>query len=175
MARAFIGVGSNIQPENNVRAALRHLRRAVCVVNISTFYRTPPLNRPRQPPFINGVVEVETDLPPRALKFDVLRRIEELLGRRRTDDKDAPRTIDLDMLIYDEVTLSADELTLPDPEISRRAFLAVPLCELAPRLCLPGGQRLHEIAARFAEARLEPLCAYTEQLRKDLEDGSSEN
>src|SRR5262249_13926867 len=102
MARAFIGIGSNIDPEKNIRQALRQLAQAVRLTAISTFYREPALERPDEPAFYNGVVAVETDLPPARLKQDLLRKIEADLGRRRSSDKFASRPIDLDLLLYDD-------------------------------------------------------------------------
>ena len=102
MARAFIGVGSNIDPKKNIRQALRQLAQAVRLTGISTFYREPAIERPTEPAFYNGVVAIETDLPPMRLKQDVLRRIEADLGRRRDSDKYASRTIDLYLLLFDD-------------------------------------------------------------------------
>jgi len=159
-----------------VRAALRRLRGAVRIVGLSTFYRTAPLNRPEQAPFVNGVIAVETDLPPHALKYTLLRQIEAELGRCRTADKYAPRTIDLDLLAYDALVLTGEDLVLPDPEIVQRAFLAVPFCELAPDYVLPdSGRRLREVADTFCASSMTPLTAFTEQLRKDNVDGLSES
>jgi 2-amino-4-hydroxy-6-hydroxymethyldihydropteridine diphosphokinase len=169
MSRAYLAVGSNLDPEDHVRRALRLLREAVSVTAISTFYRTPPRGRPEQPDFLNGVVEVETDLPPRELRAG-LREIEARLGRVRTADKFAARTIDLDLIVYANVK---DELDLPDPEIAERNFLAVPLAELAPELRLPGrGETLAELAAALPRAGLTPQPAYTRELREELAHGS---
>jgi len=99
MARVFVGVGSNIDPAENVPAALRLLAKEVRVVATSLFYETLPLGRPEQPAFYNGVVEIATDLPPDDLR-QLLRRIETQLGRRRSRDPYAARTIDLDLLLY---------------------------------------------------------------------------
>src|SRR3990170_4754101 len=115
MPRAFVAVGSNIDPETNVRRALLLLAREVRLLGISTFYQTKPIDRPDQPPFYNGVIEIETELPPGELKHSLLRRIERELGRVRTEDKHAPRAIDLDLLLYDDVTLEEEGLRLPDP------------------------------------------------------------
>jgi dihydroneopterin aldolase/2-amino-4-hydroxy-6-hydroxymethyldihydropteridine diphosphokinase len=172
MPRVFVGVGSNIDPERNVREALRLLRRRVPVAAISTFYRTDPEGRPEQPPFYNGVVEIATDIPPEELKRSVLRQIEDELGRRRTDDKYAPRTIDLDVLVYGDRVARSDEITVPDPQIESRAFLAVPLYELAPDLVMPGsGVPLRDVAATFEGHDMKPLIEYTEALREDVTDG----
>jgi dihydroneopterin aldolase/2-amino-4-hydroxy-6-hydroxymethyldihydropteridine diphosphokinase len=175
MARVFIGIGSSLDPERNVRAAIGLLRKEVHVRRVSTFYRTEALRRPGDPAFYNGVIEAETDIPPLELQQAVLRRIEEALGRRRTEDRYAPRTVDLDILVYGDVALKTEHLTLPNPNIEERAFVALPLHELAPDLVLPGsGQRLEEIAARCADHELQSLPEYTQLLRRDLAHGSSE-
>jgi hypothetical protein len=77
-------------------------------------------------------VAIETNQPPVAVKVTVLRRIEETLGRVRSEDKFAPRTIDLDLLLYDDVAMSSDMLVLPDPDLACRPFLAIPVFELEP-------------------------------------------
>jgi len=165
MSQAFIGVGSNIAPEENIPRAVDLLRRSMRVTGISTFYRTPALGDEEQPPFYNGVIRAETDQPPRAIKVEVLRGIEERLGRRRCADRYAPRTIDLDLILYDDLVVEEPDLLLPDPDILRRAFLAVPLCELAPELVLPGGRPVCSLAVELTAQPLEPLPAFTETLR----------
>lgn len=172
MARAFIGVGSNINPEDNVRRALRRLAREVRVVGVSTVYRTQALDRPEQPRFYNCAVEIETHLPPAELKQSVLRRIEDELGRVRTGDKSAPRTMDLDLLLHGNEVVATEDLVVPDPDIARRPFLAIALHELAPDLILPGsGQAIKGIAAGLAGEPMEPLPEYTESLRGEIEHG----
>lgn len=163
MARAFIGIGSNITPERQLRAALRLLAAQVSVVGISTIYRTPPVDGSAQPDYYNGVVEIVTELPPDALKADVLRRIEDDLGRQRGGDKYAPRTIDLDLLLYD-----GDARVPPDPEIATRPFLAIPLQELAPALEVPGLGHIAELANVIPVDDMEPLPEYTRALRKEI-------
>ena len=153
MIRAYVSVGANIAPEANVPAALRALLERVAVTGISTMYRTAPLSRPEQEPFVNGVWRIATDLAPRPLKFAVLRDIERRLGRVRTDDPAAARTMDLDLLLYGELAVAQDGLTIPDPDILVRPFLAVPLTELEPELCLPGSG---------VTLTLQPVCAPTD-------------
>ena len=169
MARAFVSIGSNIDPEINVRSAVLRLRITARVKAISTVYRTEPVGPPGQPSFYNCVVEIETDLAPRDLKFRLLRRIESELGRTRGSDKFAARTIDLDLILYDDLVMTAEDLTLPDPDILHRPFLAVPLQELAPGLVLPGSG-LHISEAVLAQPRtgMAPLENYTERIRKEI-------
>src|SRR5712692_6895027 len=136
MRRVFVAVGSNIEPEANVTGALALLEAAVGVRAISTFYRTPAMKRTEDPTFVNGVVEVGEALGAVELKR-LLRSTESALGRERVADRYAPRTIDLDLILYGGLVCASNELTLPDPEIRERPFLAIPLLELAPELVLP--------------------------------------
>ena len=168
MARVFIGVGANIEPETHIRAALRALAHAMRLTGVSTFYRSPALGSVAQPPFINGVIAAETTAPPLAVKFDILRPLEHAQGRRRSADKYAPRTLDLDLLCYDAVILKTAALILPDPDITARPFLAIPLCELAPDFRLPSGQFICEIAAGMSRDGLEPLPEFTAMLKSEV-------
>lgn len=172
MARAFVSVGSNIDPADNTRAAVRLLAAKAHLRGISTVYLTEAEGRPEQPPYYNCVVEIETSLPPGALKHLVLRRIEDELGRKRSGDKYAPRTIDLDLILYDDLVLKTDDLTLPDPQILLRPFLAFPLLELAPALRLPGTDvRIEEATAGLSRDRMKPLEGYTALLKKEIAHG----
>jgi dihydroneopterin aldolase/2-amino-4-hydroxy-6-hydroxymethyldihydropteridine diphosphokinase len=172
MTRAFVAVGSNLEPEQNVERGLERLARSVRIDRLSTFYRTPPVDGRDSPPFINGVAEVTTTLDPRALKLTVLRPIESELGRRRTGDKYADRTLDLDLVLYGDLVSSSPDLVLPDPELSQRAFLAFPLLELAPELLLPGSRiPLREVAEALGASALQPLVEYTEHLRRSIRHG----
>jgi 2-amino-4-hydroxy-6-hydroxymethyldihydropteridine diphosphokinase len=169
MVRAFISVGSNIEPENNLRNAIVRLSSTVRIRAISTVYRTEPVGPPGQPSYYNCVLEIETDLAPRDLKFRLLRRIENELGRTRGLDKFAARTIDLDLILYDDLVMITEDLTLPDPDIPRRPFLAVPLQELAPGLVLPGsGMHISAIVSAQLRMDMMPLENYTEHIRKEL-------
>lgn len=168
MARAFIGIGSNIEPAENVRAAIHSLVRQTRLVGISMVYSTAALGRPEQPPYYNCVVEIETEAPPAELKHGLLRAIENNLGRKRTADKYAPRTIDLDLLVYGDLALDAEGIRLPDPDILERPFLAIPLFELAPDMVLAGyGLYIGEIAARFSQDGMKPLKDYVKLLREE--------
>lgn len=163
MPQAYIGVGSNIDPENNIRDALRMLKSRVSIIAISTFYRTEPDGDKNAPWFINGVIEIDTELTPADLK-SMLHTIEDALGRVRTEDKFAPRTIDLDIVIY-------DYLMSPAPEITERPFLSIPLYELSPDLLLPGeGIPIKEIAESHKNYTMVVLSDFTEMLRGDVFD-----
>jgi len=176
MARAFIAVGSNVDREANVERALRRLSELVRIRAISNFYSTRPLEGRAQPDFLNGMVEVETDLGPLALKQAVLRPIEHELGRRRSADRHANRTIDLDLVLYGDVVSDTPELVLPDPQLEQRAFLAVPLMELAPSLEVPGtGRSATEIARAFDHADMAPRAEYSGRLRTRMVHGPEES
>src|SRR5512146_3462325 len=168
MARAFIGIGSNIEPAKNVRAAIHSLARRTRFIGVSTVYCTDALDSPDQPPYFNCVAEIETDLHPVQVKHAMLRPIENELWRIRTQDKYAPRTIDLDLIVYGELAMDEGDIRLPDPDIFERPFLAIPLAELAPDLVLAGyGLRVGEIAARLPQDGMKPLPDYAALLRKE--------
>ncbi|MBF0547283.1 MAG: 2-amino-4-hydroxy-6-hydroxymethyldihydropteridine diphosphokinase [Candidatus Riflebacteria bacterium] len=169
VVQAFIAIGSNINPAENVLKALRALIHQVQVVGISTFYFTEPVGRIDQASFYNGVLEVRTEIPPETLKFQVLRKIEKDLGRRRTKDKYSPRTIDLDLILYGNLILKMKGLVLPDPEIFTRQFLAFPLYELVPDLILPpGGKSIVEIIQGMTEGTMKPLKEFNLILKQEL-------
>jgi len=169
MARAFVSVGSNINPAENTAKAIHALNRETRITKISTVYLTEPKGRPEQPPYYNCVVKFETERSPVELKQRVLRKIEEELGRVRSRDKDAARTVDLDLILYDELVMTTEDLTLPDPDIVRRPFLAIPLQELAPGLLLPGsGLCIDEAASTLSQGTMKPLESFTESIRKEI-------
>ncbi len=171
MKRVFIGVGSNIDPEENIRRAITLIKEKARITGVSSFYLTEPLygtgrrSGPGQDPYYNGVLEIEVDLEPLALKKGLLRGIEERLGRVRTRDAHGPRTIDLDIILYDDMVFEGEGLKLPSPEILERAFVAVPLSELAPEVVLPGsGVRLKEVAERFKADEMVELAGFTKEM-----------
>ena len=168
MARAFIGVGSNIDPAKNVRAAIRSLAQQTRVVGISMVYCTDALDRPEQPHYFNCVVEIETEATPAEVKHGILRPIENRLGRKRSEDKFAPRTIDLDLILYGDLAMDTQDIKLPDPEILERPFLAIPLFELAPGLVLAGyNLQIGEVAAKLPHGGMRPQEDYTRLLREE--------
>ncbi len=172
MVRAFVAIGSNINPEENVKKAIRLLTLETQVITISTVYLTEPEGRPEQPPFYNLVVKVGTEMPPKEFKYRVLRTIEAELGRIRTEDKYAPRTIDLDLILYDDLALQTEDLILPDPEIVSRPFVAFPLSELSPDLVLPGTDlTIKQVIGGLSQARMKPLDGFTKLLKKEVSNG----
>jgi 2-amino-4-hydroxy-6-hydroxymethyldihydropteridine diphosphokinase len=136
--RAFIGVGANLgDAPATVRAALQALGRLpdTRLVACSSLYRSAPVEA-SGPDFINAVAELHTALPALAL-LHLMQAIEQDCGRTRSV-RNAPRTLDLDLLSYGDAVLRSDELTLPHPRAHLRAFVLLPLAEIDPQLKLPG-------------------------------------
>lgn len=147
MKQAFVILGSNIDPSHNLGLALKALRarQEWVVLRTSPIYRSKSLGGD-YPDFLNAAVLVETTLDPGQLRR-VFREIEAELGRQRSADPNAPRTIDLDLALYDELVLDVGGLRLPDPEIFKHAHVVVPLAALAPTHRVPGdGRSLAEVA-----------------------------
>ena len=147
--RALLSLGSNIEPQKNLTAAVARLRQQFAVVAVSPAYRSAPWGRTDQAAFVNAAVALETELSPADLKA-ALRAIESDLGRVRDPaDKNGPRTIDLDLSLCGD--LVSDDPPLPDPDLARRWFVAVPLADIAPDTVVPGdGRPLAAIAASLA-------------------------
>lgn len=141
MARAFIGMGSNLgEPEELIRAALELLdaEEGIEVLKVSSLRETDPVGYEDQPRFLNGAAELETEFPPRQL-LERLLEIERRLGRVRSEGpRFGPRTIDLDLLLYGEEIVEEPGLTLPHPRLHERRFALEPLAELDPALEVPG-------------------------------------
>jgi 2-amino-4-hydroxy-6-hydroxymethyldihydropteridine diphosphokinase len=139
MPLAFVALGANLaDPAHQIRAALESLSRLPDsrLLRASSLYRTAPVGVAGQPDFINAVALVETTLAPHEL-LAALFAIEAEFGRRR-DYRNAPRTLDLDLLLYDELVLDGTELQLPHPRMHLRAFVLAPLLEIAPACVIPG-------------------------------------
>ena len=170
MPRAFIGVGSNIDPERNIAQSLRLLGKKTRLIGVSTVSLTEPEGgRREQPSYFNCVAAIETDLPPAELKREVLRRIEEQLGRSRGGDRFSARTCDLDLLLYGDTAVHTQEMTLPDPHLTDRPYLVQGLLELEPDLVLPGSRlKLAETPPVAARAPLKTLYEYSTQLKKEI-------
>jgi 2-amino-4-hydroxy-6-hydroxymethyldihydropteridine diphosphokinase len=149
-ARAFVGLGSNLgDPADQVRRALDSLDALPesHVVRRSRLYRSAPWGLLEQPSFVNAVAELSTSLAPRAL-LDALLEIELGQGRRRDGERWGPRTIDLDLLCYDDVEISEPGLVLPHPHIAERAFVLVPLAEIAADIAIPAVGDIKSLLAR---------------------------
>jgi len=154
---AFIALGSNIEPETNLPLATTRLSELGNPIAISTVYQNPAIADEPQPDYLNAAVLIETALDPLTIRKK-LREIEADLGRIRTTDKFAPRTIDLDLCILGDRVLDHELLSLPDPDLLKRAHLAVTLAELRPDFLHPiTGNSLEEIAHELRkDAELNP-------------------
>lgn len=167
--RACVSMGSNLEPEENFRRGLALLSQSATLLGFSTVFETRPETRPEQPWFLNAVVLLQTRLSPLRLKFEVLRAVESQVGRIRGQDKDAARTLDLDILIQGSRPLDLPDLILPDPVILRRPYLAAGLRELVPQLPLPGwNMQVRDLPAVFPAGLARPLPELTQALRKEF-------
>jgi len=138
---AYVGLGSNLgDREQYLRSAVELMEgEGIRVVKTSSVYETDPVG-PAQPLFLNAAAQVTTDLSPAAL-LDALKSIEQCTGRS-AGERWGPREIDVDLLLYGDELTESPGLTLPHPELTRRAFVMVPLLEIDPDLELPSGEPL---------------------------------
>jgi 2-amino-4-hydroxy-6-hydroxymethyldihydropteridine diphosphokinase len=157
VTRAFVGLGANLgDREATLRAAIALLDglERVRVVAVSAFRETEPVDYLDQPPFLNAAAELETTLAPQELLASLL-DVERTLGRTRNGPRFGPRTIDLDLLLIDGITVDEPGLTVPHPRLHERRFALEPLADLDPQLVVAG----HGTVARLLEpqaSRLSP-------------------
>ncbi len=163
MIPVVVGLGSNIDPERHLAAALRRLRNHpdLGVVATSRIYRSKPVGAPGTPDFLNAAVLVRTDLSPPELRR-VLRGIEADLGRIRGPDPNAPRTIDLDLLLHGDLVEDFGGWEVPDPNLARHPHVALPAADVAPELRHPiEGTTLEELARRLDDGSVIPMGVST--------------
>lgn len=153
MAEAWIGLGSNLgDRRGHLRAALRGLAELGRVRAVSALYETEPVGLRAQPEFLNAVALLETELAARAL-LEGLLDIEARCGRVRTEEKNGPRTLDLDLLLYGEAVIDETGLEVPHPRLHERRFVLEPLASLAPALRHPRlGRTASELLAELRDA-----------------------
>ncbi len=154
MSWAFLGLGSNqgdrlalLQKAEVRLVATPGIRIIAC----SSVYETAPVGLTRQPWFLNRVLLIETMLEPHAL-LDVLQQVEHSLGRTRTV-RWGPRTIDIDLLLYDDRTVASERLSIPHPELSRRRFVLLPLAEIDPDARLPDGRAVRDLLDALGDSQ----------------------
>lgn len=137
MAEAYLALGANLgERENSLATARAQLSQSLIIKRASSLYRTAPFGVTDQPDFINQCLKIHTRLTPQAL-LELCLTIERQMGRMRTR-RWGPRLIDIDLLLYDDLEIHTDQLTLPHPGLSERAFVLVPLLEIAPDLDVGG-------------------------------------
>lgn len=149
MIRVYLALGSNLaDPLHQVHSALNALAAVpdTTLVATSSLYRTPPYGPPDQPDFLNAAVALDTGLSPDAF-LDHTQRIELEQGRVRKAHRWGPRTLDLDIMLFGTQTINTSRLTVPHYDMHQRAFMLLPLLEIAPALCLPDGTPLAELLA----------------------------
>jgi len=156
MAHALIALGGNV---GDVRATFQKAIGNICgmtqgaLLARSSDYATPPWGDVQQEHFINACIEIDTSLDPHALLF-TLQKIETKFGRDRAKEQRwGPRTLDLDLIAYDEVSMQKPELTLPHPRLFERAFVLVPLAEISPGRVIGG----RSVTAALAELSTEGI------------------
>jgi len=155
---AFVGIGSNLEdPRAQVLAAFEALATLpqTQLTARSPLYRSAPIGGPPQPDYVNAVARIETGLDAHAL-LEALRAIEARHGRSR-GESNAPRTLDLDLLLYDSAVLATAELRIPHPRMHERRFVLAPLHDIAPGLRIPGHGALTDLLAQCPAQRLERL------------------
>jgi 2-amino-4-hydroxy-6-hydroxymethyldihydropteridine diphosphokinase len=147
---AYLSLGSNIEAERHLPAAVAHLAQYGHVRAVSTVWETAPVGFSDQPNFLNAVVLLETDLSAQVLRERAIAAIEAALGRVRSRNKNAPRTIDIDIMLFNRDIVQVNGRHIPDPEVRERPFVAIPLAEIAPDYVHPEtGQTLQAIARQF--------------------------
>ncbi len=154
MTLCYIAIGSNLaSPLAQASAAVEALGNLPesRLMAVSSFYRTPPLGPQDQPDYLNAVVALETGLEPLAL-LDHTQHIELAQGRERKDERWGPRTLDLDILLFGNLTLNTTRLTVPHYDMKNRMFMLYPLAEIAPELMFPDGETLQNCLARLADS-----------------------
>lgn len=158
--RAWVGLGGNL---GNVEVTLNEALLVLdglpqtSVRAQSSFYRSPPWGRSDQPAFINAAVELQTRLAPQVL-LDYLLEIETRFGRvRKPEDKWGPRKLDLDLLVYGDEQLNQPGMHVPHPRLSERAFVLVPMNEIAPKLDIPGHGVVRDLLAALDASSIEAM------------------
>jgi 2-amino-4-hydroxy-6-hydroxymethyldihydropteridine diphosphokinase len=151
VGHAFIALGSNLAgdldcPASQVIRGLQSIEKIpkTKLIKQSSLYQSAPVGYANQADFINAVAEINTQLPPEAL-LDALLHIESEAGRQRPF-ANAPRVLDLDLLLYDDVILNSEKLTLPHPRMFERAFVLLPLAEISPNLTSASGESIVKLA-----------------------------
>lgn len=155
MNKVYLGLGSNIgKSKENIERAISLLGKKVNIVSKSSYYRTEPVGFKDQPWFLNMVIEVETDLEPIEL-LDFTQGIEKEMKRVKTR-LNGPRIIDIDILLYNNLKMDSERLSIPHPRMQDRAFVMVPMHEIAPGIIIQG-ITIEDIIAKLEGEEIEKL------------------
>ena len=150
---AYLSLGSNIEPEHNLPEAVAQLTRFGQIKAASSVWQTAAVGFSDQPDFLNAAVLLETALSAEDLRQQAIAEIENCLGRVRTENKNGPRPIDIDIILFNHDVLTLGQRRIPDPELLERAFVAIPMAEIAPDYVHPEANvTLEEIAHQFNPA-----------------------
>jgi 2-amino-4-hydroxy-6-hydroxymethyldihydropteridine diphosphokinase len=156
---AYIGLGSNLEnPSNQILSARKAIKLLVHTKEqaFSSLYHSPPMGPQDQPDYVNAVMTVTTSLPPMDL-LRALQTIENNHGRIRLGKRWSARTLDLDILLYDELVINTPDLIVPHVGLTERAFVLYPLYEIAPQLVIPNKGKLVDLLANCSLAGLKKL------------------
>ncbi|MBL8309502.1 MAG: 2-amino-4-hydroxy-6-hydroxymethyldihydropteridine diphosphokinase [Burkholderiales bacterium] len=156
-AVAWLGLGSNLgHPEQQIAAAIQAIAELphTRLLSQSSLYESAAWGTSTaQPDYLNAVVAIETTLGPQAL-LDALHHIERARGRVRAGERYAARTLDIDLLLHGDRQIDTAALTLPHPRLHERAFVLLPLVEIAPTLSVPGRGRVADLLAALSPAEI---------------------
>lgn len=168
----YISVGSNINPHVHIPSGLKRLASIpeVVLLNVSSMYTSGAIGPPEQPEYCNGVVSIHTALEHDLLK-ELLRDIEASEGRVRVEDRYAPRTLDLDIILLGEHHIEKEYVQIPDPGIQKWSFIHVPLLEICPHLTIPG---FDESLASMIPSESQPPLALNSRLTEAVHKGFSD-
>jgi 2-amino-4-hydroxy-6-hydroxymethyldihydropteridine diphosphokinase len=159
MSKAFVALGSNLnEPASQIIQAFQAIDKLpkTKLIKKSSLYQSDPVGYADQPDFINAVVEISTQLSPEKL-LETLLSIEKEAGRVRPF-ANAPRVLDCDLLLYDDLIMNTKNLTLPHPRMHERGFVLLPLAEIAPELSLPDGGNVVKLALAHKNQGIKKLA-----------------
>ena len=158
MTVCYVALGANLgEPRRQLEAAIEEIKALpeTRLLRASSFYRSAPMGYAEQPDFVNAVVQLDTGLPPEAL-LERLQDIEHRHGRERPFPG-APRTLDLDLLLFGDEQIARPGLTVPHPRMQERAFVLHPLLELDPGISIPGKGRASAFLSAIASQKVERI------------------
>ncbi|CCQ11439.1 2-amino-4-hydroxy-6-hydroxymethyldihydropteridinepyrophosphokinase [Pseudoalteromonas luteoviolacea B = ATCC 29581] len=161
MNLVYIGLGANLnQPLLQLRGALDALQQhaAISMLHVSRFYASKPMGPQDQPDYVNAVASFQTQLDAEAT-LDVLQQIELDYGRERKDERWGPRTLDLDILLFNDQNIQTERLTVPHYGMKAREFVIYPLCDIAPNLTLPCGTLIQHLKEQLPANGMVPISA----------------